>query len=68
LKNKVMQAVVFPADMELARLRKEHAIMLKALKAIKGKDYFPDKSVTLYELQSCINLADEAIEEMEGDY
>lgn len=68
LKNKVMQAVVFPADIELARLRKEHAIMLKALMAITNKEYFPNKSLTLYDLQSCINLADEAIEEMEEDY
>lgn len=67
MKNKVMQAVVFPTDMELTRLRKENAIMLNALKAIKGKEYFPDKSLTLYELQSCINLADEAIDEIEGD-
>lgn len=62
-----MQAVLFPADIELAKLRKENAIMLKTLKAIKGKEYFPEKSLTLYELQSCINLADEAIDEIEGD-
>jgi hypothetical protein len=67
MKNKLMQAVVFPADIELAKLRKENAIMLKAMKAIKDKEYFPDKSLTLYELQSCINLADEAIDEIEGD-
>jgi hypothetical protein len=62
-----MQAVVFPADIELARLRKENAIMQKALYVIMGKTYFPDKSLTLYELQSCINLAEEAIDEIEGD-
>lgn len=67
MKNKVMQAVIFPADMELARLRKENAIMQKALRTIKDKEYFPEKCVTLYELQSCINLAEEAIDEIEGD-
>lgn len=67
MKNKMMQALVFPADIELSKLRKENAIMIKALKTIRDKDYFPEKSLTLYELQSCINLADEAVDEIEGD-
>ena len=67
MKNKIVQAVVFPSDIELARLRKENAIMLKALKKIAGKELFPPQSLTLYEFQSCRSTAEEAIEEIEGD-
>ena len=41
--------------------------MKEALKRIAEKEYFPDKCVELYNLQSCINIAQEAIEEIEGD-
>lgn len=67
MKQKVKQAVVFPADRELSKLRKESAAMKTALKRIAGKERHPDKSVENYELQSCINIAEEAIEEIEGD-
>lgn len=67
MKQKVKQAVVFPVDIELDKLRKENAIMRKALSQITSKEYFPDKCLELYTLQSCISIAEEAIDEIEGD-
>ena len=49
------------------RLRKENAIMKNALNRIVNKEREPDRSVENYELQSCITIAEEAIEEIEGD-
>lgn len=63
----VKEAVIFPADRDLVKLRKENATMLNALKRIAGKERQPDKCVENYELQSCINIAEEAIEEIAGD-
>lgn len=62
----VKQAVIFPSD-ELSRIRKENKIMRDALEKIAAKELFPDKCVQLYEYQSCKSIAEEAIEEIEGD-
>jgi hypothetical protein len=67
MKSPVKQAVVFPTDRESAVLRKENAVMRMALKRIAEKDIWPDKTMHLYELQSSIHIAEEAIEEIEGD-
>ena len=67
MKQKVMEAVVFPSDRELAKLRKENAIMKTALKQIAEKDFIPEKGLELLTVQSCVALAEEAIEEIEGD-
>lgn len=66
-KQQVKQAVVFPADRELSKLRKENAIMMDALKRIQSKPYFPPHVLIQVTLQSCIHIAEEAIDEIEGD-
>lgn len=48
------------------KIRKENAIMKKALTRIAGKEREPAKCIENYELQSCIGIAEEAIEEIEG--
>ncbi len=63
----VKQAVIFPSDRDLARVRKENAVLKEALKRIAKKERNPDRCVENYELQSCIGIAEEAIEEVEGD-
>lgn len=67
MNQKVREAVIFPSDKELARLRKENSIMKTALKQIAGKDFIPEKGLELLTVQSCVALAEEAIEEIEGD-
>lgn len=67
MRQQVKQAVIFPADRELMRSRKENAVMKAALKRIAEKDFWPDSSVQLVTLQSCVAIAEEALEDIEGD-
>lgn len=67
MQQKVREAVVFPSDRELAKLRNENAIMKTALKRIAEKDYIPEKGMELITVQSCVAIAEEAIDEIEGD-
>lgn len=67
MRQKVMEAVVFPVDRELTKLRKENAIMKTALMRIAGMDYIPERGLELITVQSCVAIAEEAIDEIEGD-
>lgn len=67
MRQQVKQAVIFPADRELMKNRKENAVMKAALKHIAEKDFWPDSSVQLVNLQSCVAIAEEALEDIDGD-
>ncbi len=65
-KEVVRQAVVFADEIDFKKTIEEHQMMKESLERIAKKDRNPDRCVENYELQSCISIAEEVLEEMEA--